>query len=138
MTDPSFVDTNVLVYAIDGRDPRKRAIARDLIARLLTQRSMVLSTQVLLEFFHAATRKVRYPERDALAAIDTFLQADVVETSKDLVIAAAELSILEQLSVWDSMIIAAAAQRHCRALYSEDLAARRRIRGARIENPFAP
>jgi predicted nucleic acid-binding protein len=137
MTAPCFVDTNVFVYTIDSRDPRKQTTARQLVSDLLANRALVLSTQVLLEFFHASTRKVGYPPIDALAAMERFATGDVVSASAELVRSAAETSILEQQSIWDAMIIAAAIQRRCRILYSEDMGSGRRIRGVEIRNPFA-
>jgi predicted nucleic acid-binding protein len=136
MIDLSFVDTNVFIYSIDVRDPRKQRIARNLVDELMTARKLVLSTQVLIEFFHASTRKLKYPEIDALAAMDGFASADVVTTTRELVRTAAEISILEQQSVWDSLIIAAALQRRCSVLYSEDLGTGSKIRGLKVRNPF--
>ena len=46
----TLVDTNVVVYAYDLDDPRKHAIARELIENLSNRRRLVLSTQVLNEF----------------------------------------------------------------------------------------
>ena len=42
----SFVDTNVLVYAVDEVDARRRAIARELLAAGV-EGGLVVSTQVL-------------------------------------------------------------------------------------------
>jgi len=137
MTDQRFVDSNVFVYTVDSRDVRKQEIARTLVADLQSAHALVLSSQVLLEFFHAATRKVGYPLMDALAAIEAFAVSDVVPATAELVRSAAEISILEQQSVWDSMILAAALQRRCPVLYSEDFGTGRRIRGIEIRNPFA-
>ena len=53
MNGREFLDTNILIYAHDARDPSKRACARELIRRLLRERRGVLSLQVLQEFFAA-------------------------------------------------------------------------------------
>lgn len=58
MNGREFIDTNVLIYADDARDPRKRDRARDLIRRLQRHRRGVLSMQILQEYFAAATRKL--------------------------------------------------------------------------------
>jgi len=136
MTERCFVDSNVFVYSIDARDPQKQQVARSLITDLQNARALVLSTQVLVEFFHASTRKVGYPQLDALAALEAFAGGDVVIATPELVRTAVEISILEQQSVWDSMILAAAAQRRCPILYSEDMGHGRRIRGVEVRNPF--
>jgi predicted nucleic acid-binding protein len=136
MTGLSFVDSNVFVYAVDGRDERKKEIARTLIARLTGDHSLITSTQVMLEFFRASTQKVGYPEKEALAALQVFFAGDVVPATADLVRSAAEISILDQLSIWDSMIVAAATLRRCETLFSEDFTDGKTIRGLRVRNPF--
>lgn len=57
--DPWFVDTNVLVYAFDDDSPDKQDTAR----RLLRDRAdqLLLSAQVLGEFYVTVTRKLARP-----------------------------------------------------------------------------
>src|SRR5512144_1677700 len=57
--DRTFVDTNVFVYAVDRHAARKRARAQTLLLTLGS--SIVLSTQVLQEFFVTVTRKLPVP-----------------------------------------------------------------------------
>ncbi|HET6582305.1 MAG TPA: PIN domain-containing protein [Nannocystaceae bacterium] len=56
MTDRVFVDTNVLVYAFDRDEPAKRKRS---LAILEGEDDLVLSTQVLQEFYVTVTRKLR-------------------------------------------------------------------------------
>lgn len=53
-----FIDTNVLIYSVDKADPFKQQTALSLIAGHAKARTGVISTQVLQEFFSAATRKL--------------------------------------------------------------------------------
>ena len=53
-----FLDTNVLVYADDLDAGSKAQIAQQLIADAFANRSGVVSTQVLQEFFSVATGKL--------------------------------------------------------------------------------
>ena len=57
--DLRFVDTNVLVYLFDGDSPAKQEVAR----RTLKDRPeyLVLSIQVLGEFYVSVTRKLAKP-----------------------------------------------------------------------------
>ena len=56
----SFVDTNVFVYADDPRDPFKQSPCHGTgRRRACAPRLGVVSTQVLQEYFNAATRKLR-------------------------------------------------------------------------------
>src|SRR5262245_2932703 len=60
-TVPSFVDTNVLVYAEDRDAKAKHETAKDLIVQLWNDRGGVLSVQVLQEFYVTATKKLKKP-----------------------------------------------------------------------------
>jgi len=51
-----FLDTNVLVYVFCEDEPRKRAIARDLVE----SGDCMLSTQVLSEFASELTRRLAF------------------------------------------------------------------------------
>ena len=67
MTERSFVDTNVLVYRFDHGEPAKRAVAKRLLDRAFPG-SLVISTQVLAEFYVVITRKLSRPLRPDLAS----------------------------------------------------------------------
>ncbi len=56
-----FVDTNVLLYALDYTEENKQAQAERLLERLWRDRSGCLSVQVLQEFYVNATRKLSRP-----------------------------------------------------------------------------
>src|SRR5438552_18476064 len=51
MPAPVFVDTNVLIYALDPTDPRKQAAAQAWRAELWKSRRGRISFQVLQEFY---------------------------------------------------------------------------------------
>ena len=52
-----FLDTNVLVYSFDAREPRKAKLARELIEKAMSQGSGIISTQVVQEFLNLALTK---------------------------------------------------------------------------------
>ena len=60
MTEPTFVDTNVWVYAVDAADADKRRRALEVTAPG-SGRDLVISTQVLTEFYAVVTRKLAVP-----------------------------------------------------------------------------
>jgi len=137
MTAPFFVDTNVFVYADDRSDPRKQAIARDLIRRALRERTGKVSLQVLQEFF-SATRKLGIEPVAAKRRIEIFARLDVVRLDVDDVQAAIDLHRLHDLSIWDALIVRAALISGCRTLFTEDLQHGRRFEGLEIVDPFRP
>jgi predicted nucleic acid-binding protein len=142
MTEPvtgrAFVDTNVVVYAAD--DSQAERAKHDAAVGLLAQNpeNLVLSTQVLQEFYHAVTRKLEKPldQQRAAAATRALTKLDVVGSDVELVLAAIDTSRSAQLSIWDALIIEAARRAGCDRVLSEDLADGQTIRGVRIENPF--
>ena len=134
--DRTFVDTNVFVYAIDRNNPAKQARAQTLLANLAG--SIVVSTQVLLEFYVTATRKLATPLslEDAERRVQELSAADVVEVAVPLVRDAMMLARQHRLSVWDALIVESARVRGCRRLLSEDLQHGRKFGNVRVENPF--
>ena len=58
MSVRSFFDTNLLVYTDDHDAPEKQQRALELLADHRRDRSGVVSTQVLQEYFSAATGKL--------------------------------------------------------------------------------
>jgi len=133
-----FLDTNVLVYALDQDAPDKRQRSRELIAEVGVSGNGVISTQVLQEFYVTATRKMGVAPLAAKEILQSFAVLETVQISPDLIERAIDRSILSQLSFWDALIVAAAAASECTTICSEDLNAGQVIAGVRIENPFAP
>jgi len=133
----AFVDTNVLVYAVDDADPSKRDRARELLGH--EPERLVVSTQVLAEFFVVTTRKIArpLPEADAAEAVEQLSKLAVVGADAGLVRSAIATSLSARLSLWDALIIEAAHVAGCQLVFSEDLAAGAKIGATRIENPFA-
>ncbi len=132
-----FLDSNVLVYAIDQSVPDKRELALDLIEQHLLNRSGVLSTQVLQEFFVASTRKLGVDPVDAKNLVRDFQTLHVIQVTPFLIDAAIDRSILSQLSFWDSLIVESALLAKCSTLLSEDLGDGQRFDSCQVSNPFA-
>ncbi|MFT4229324.1 MAG: PIN domain-containing protein [Microbacterium sp.] len=132
----AFLDTNVLVYAFDGCDPAKRARAIEILERAPDE--LVVSAQVLGEFYVTVTRKLAtpLPPSTAAAAVEQLARHTVIMTDATLVRAAVDTSTRSQISYWDALIVEAAARAGCERILTEDLADGSTIRGVRIENPF--
>lgn len=134
----AFLDTNVLVYSVDVSEPRKREIARSLLADRAAD--IVLSAQVLSEFYTVVTRRLAesLAPDDAAAYVDDLSDLPVVPVDSQLVRDAIRLSRSAQLAYWDGLIVAAARTGGCEVLLTEDLSRGATIAGVRIENPFTP
>ena len=131
-----FVDSNVLAYAQDRGNRAKRERSRRLIAELAESGDGVISTQVMQEFYVAVTRKLSVDPIAAKGILKTFSVFEVVQVTPELIHEAVDCSVLNKLSFWDSLILAAAAAASCATLYSEDLNDGQAILGVKILNPF--
>jgi predicted nucleic acid-binding protein len=132
----TFLDTNVLVYSDDPRDPLKHQKAIDLIKHHLSQRTGAVSTQVLQEYFVNATGKLKLDADLAKRRVEVFAKFQVTEPTVADVLLAIDLHRLHGLSFWDSLILQSAKQFGCRVLLSEDMQHGQVIDGMRIVNPF--
>ncbi len=132
----SFIDTNVLIYSVDRADPAKQEIALGLIARHAKERTGVISTQVLQEYFSAATRKLGIQPHHARQHLRDFLVFDIVQVTPGIIEEGVDCSILHTISFWEGLIVASASTAKCTELISEDLANGQIIQGITIINPF--
>jgi predicted nucleic acid-binding protein len=136
MTGRSFVDTNILVYGQDGRDPAKQRRAQQLAAELVESGTGVISTQVMQEFYVTVTGKLRLAPAEAKAVLRTLAAFEIVQVTPGMVQEAVDCAVLNKISFWDALIIVAAETAGCTTLYSEDLGAGQTILGVKVVNPF--
>ena len=136
MTGLALFDTKILIYADDAAAPAKQARAISLIGEHRRDNSLVISLQVLQEYFAAATRKLKVDAAIAQSKVEILARARVVKFTERDVIAAIEIHRLAQISFWDAMIVHAARAVNASVLYSEDLGHGSTLAGVRIQNPF--
>ena len=132
----SFFDTNILVYTDDRAAPAKQKVALQLVEEARRQGGGVVSTQVLQEYFVAATRKLGVEHHVARRKTELFARFDVVLVDLEHILAAVDLHRARKLSYWDALIVQAAMDAGCGVLYSEDLQSDGRFGDVRIVNPF--
>jgi len=138
MSVRTFVDANVLIYAHDVDSKSKHATAKNILRELWTERTGVLSMQVLQEFYVNVTRKIRSPlPRDSARLVVTSYSIWCMETTPAELSAAFRIEDESRIGFWDALIVAAAVKSGATRLLSEDLNPGQKIAGLRIENPFA-
>lgn len=134
MNGQPFFDTNVLLYAFAIDDPHA-AVARGLLSN-----GGKISVQVLNEFasvFRGKLRKSWSVTEAALTEVRGLLDPPLrltVATHESAV----ALSRRYQLSFYDALIVASAAEAGCRELLTEDMSDGMTIGGVTIRNPFGP
>jgi predicted nucleic acid-binding protein len=131
-----FVDSNVLLYAVDDADPDKQRVARNWRAELWKSRRGRVSFQVLGEFFVNAIRKQPAAREEARAEVRDLLAWNPVVTDAALLERGWQLQDRYQLSYWDALIVAAAKAASCHYLLTEDLQAGQKLDGVEVVNPF--
>ena len=134
--DLQFVDTNVLVYLFDADAPAKQAIARRIIVEQADV--IVLSTQILSEFFVTVTRKLAQPlsSEAARGEIEDLAMFRIQPIGVRTVKAATLRSETSKVSYWDALVIETATEAGAVRLLTEDLQHGQSFGGLRVVNPF--
>ncbi len=131
------LDTNILAYAEGVNGGARKQAALDLLQKL-PQEMVALPVQTMGELFNFLVKRAGRSQADARAAILTWRDSfAIVETTSKVMIAATDLAAEHQLGIWDSVILAAAAEAGCRLLLSEDLHNGLTWAGVTVANPFA-
>ena len=136
MKERSFFDTNILIYTDDSAFPDKQAIAVQLLEDGWNSGNIVLSTQVLQEYFVASTRKLGVSPETAQRKIELLAHLNIVSIEHSDIVQAIDIHRLHNFSFWDSLIIRMAQKTSCTVLYSEDMQNGQQIGGVRVSNPF--
>ena len=138
MTDPVFVDTNVLIYCRDASEAERQQRAMEWMRHLWTTRTGRLSIQVLQEFYAVVTGKLD-PGLDpeiARADVRSLLTWKPVRIEADVIEAAWSLQDRHSLSWWDALIVSAAQMAGCGYFLSEDLQEGQRLGNIVVVDPF--
>jgi len=131
------IDTNILVYAegVNGLDRRQAAL--NVLRRLPTAAALV-PIQALGELYNVLIRKAGYATADARARLVGWsMSYPTADTTRSALIAAADLAAAHRLGIWDSIMIAVAAENGCQLLLSEDLQDGFIWSGLTVANPFS-
>jgi predicted nucleic acid-binding protein len=134
--DSVFVDTNVLLYSFDSRDPVKRAKASYWLEYLWRTGTGRMSWQVLHEFYANACRKSGVPALEAREAVAVFSRWRPGGMNLSVVERAWYWMDRAQLTYWDSLILASAERLGCSIILSEDFQTGRNFEGLLVVSPF--
>lgn len=142
MTDTStkvLIDTNILVYAYDSIDPKKRQTAINSLDQLIRNDQAVLSTQILGEFYSVTTRH-RNPlllPTEAIQEIESYMVNCEILSVTPAVIQEALRGIRSyQFSYWDAQIWSCARIHAIPKIFSEDFATGSSVEGVQFTNPL--
>lgn len=133
-----FFDTNILVYAIDARFSEKQKSAIALYAQAVKDRSFVISTQVLIEFFNATTKgnQPMLQRHEAQSQVSALARQRVIPTTASRVVSAMAYAERYQMQWFDALMVDAAVSAGATTLYSEDMQHGQRFGELAVVNPF--
>lgn len=131
-----FLDTNILIYAFDKRDPFKQEKAHKLVRSMIIQRTGAISTQVLQEFASVAIAKLRHSVEAVIRELIVLESLEVVQVTPKLIRQGLELLKRYQFHFWDAILLAAAEEAQCDQLFSEDFPAGTVYNTVRVINPL--
>ncbi len=140
MSAKYFLDTNIIIYALEGVPLEKAAITQELISKGIEKGSGVISYQVVQECLNAVTAKARLAlapdELQSLLRNTLTPLCRVFPNSAGFYANALDIRARYKYHFYDSLIVAAALEAGCERLYSEDMQHGQQIAQLRIENPF--
>lgn len=127
-----FFDASVLIYAV-VQDADRARIAEEVLAA-----GGSISVHVLNDLVAVMRRKLRMPWKQVLETTDLIrsLCATPVPLTLAMHVRAMNISQRYKYQIYDALVIAAALERGCSVLYSEDMQGGQVIETLQIRNPF--
>ena len=139
MTARLFIDTNILIYALDPAEPAKRAMSADLLRRTMANHTLVLSPQNLNECYRILIQRRRlFPEASARTYLTCLMPWCIAPLDAQTTARAWAVQDEAGLAWWDALLVASALMAGCKLFISEDMQDGRVISGMKIVNPFSP
>jgi predicted nucleic acid-binding protein len=137
-----LIDTNVLVYAFDISEPRKRKKCKPIIERIFKgEEKGCISVQNLSEFYITITRKVEKPVREDKA--EEIVRGIILSKNwrtlgmdENSILLAIEISRGLKISYWDSLIVAVMQQNNIRKIYTENEKDFKKVKWLEVRNPL--
>lgn len=134
-----LLDTNLLVYVFDPRDPVQQSKAKQILTGLEDTGLGCLSVQCLAEFFRVVTIKIGLPPKEIYPVIERWASAfPTFSITSQIVLEAARGVRDHGLSYFDAQIWAAARLNQVGFVFSEDFQDGQSLDGVTFVNPFRP
>ena len=132
----TFLDTNVLIYSIDGKDPTKQVVAREIVVSAVRGGGFLISAQVLNEFSNIALLKLKLSVEEVRKFVSFFSRIGAVSLESRWTDAALLLKQRYETQFFDSLLLAAAQENGCDEILTEDLNDGQMYGSVKAVNPF--
>lgn len=143
MTDGNTIlDTNILVYAIDSSEGNKHDKAKRILQECFTgKQKFFVTTQILSEFFVAATTKIKkpIPVETASEIVESFVRFNftpVLAAEPKNLVAAIHTHQTTQVHYWDCLIAETMKANGVFTIFTENTEDFQKISGIKAKNPF--
>lgn len=136
-TGKYFLDTNFLIYCFSEDEPEKQEHCLNLLQSLKSRHAFAISTQVVNEFTSVMLNKFKKPPLEVKSVIEDLADFEVIGVNIPIITAGIDIHVLNHISFWDSLIVAAAKSAHCSVILTEDMLDGQRIAGLVIQSPFS-
>jgi predicted nucleic acid-binding protein len=138
-----LLDTNILVYAYDVSEKRRREIAKGLVDEVWDAGGGVVTLQNLSEFFFAVTRKVQKPVPvvDAKTIVSDILRSSrwmVIDRNAGTLVKAMEIVESVRAPFWDALIAVCMLEHGIEVIVTENEKDFKNVPGITVMNPFKP
>jgi len=132
----TFLDTNILVYSVDKKNPSKQVLAREIVVDAINGGDYMISAQVLNEFSNVALLKLQMTVAEVGKFVSIFKQMNVVSLDFKWTERALEIKGRYGIQFFDSLLLAAAEANGCDEIYTEDMNDGQVYCGIKAVNPF--
>ena len=132
----TFLDTNVLIYSIDGKDPAKQVVAREIVVSAVRGGGFLISAQVLNEFSNIALLKLKLSVEEVRKFVSFFSRIGVLSLESRWTDAALLLKQRYETQFFDSLLLVAAQENGCDEILTEDLNDGQMYGSVKAVNPF--
>lgn len=142
MSDKTFFDTNVLAYAFDEHELKKKKIAADLLQHVIKRKEDgILSNQILLELFLVLTTKLkkRITKIFAMNIVEGFAISNdwkKINYTHQTIRKALDLVDKHNISFTDAVIASTMLENGINKIYTENENDFKKIPGIIVINPF--
>ncbi len=132
-----FLDTNILIYSVDGNESAKQPKAIEIVSRAIDDGGFLISVQVLNEFSNIALLKLKMTVSEVREFISMFSKIKTVPLASAWTDRALQIKESYSIQFFDALLLAAAEANGCNEILTEDLNDGQIYCGVRAVNPFA-
>ena len=140
MKDESFYDTNILIYAYDLNEPRKRKLCKQIVKDVFSGKEVgAVSGQILVELYNSLTLKLAVPAGSASKIVESFILSNnwlKINYNENTIRAAIRSSLAFKSPFLDTLIAETMKEHALNTIITENEKDFIKIPGMKVVNPI--